>query len=332
MRGWGGLGYTLAMDAGLDKRQRALVALGRTLRNEGYRFITPTPETHRRVNGRSNASEARTLRDVFGWNRSFERSILPGHIRDLADRAGIMVPAADRWLSAVRFATFPHPAGELIFAHSAYPTTTADAVFFGPDSYRFGSFLLRTVSGAQRAVDIGCGAGVGGLVLAPRVPEIVLADINPRALALAAVNVALAGCDSATITTRASDVLNDVEGQFDLAIANPPYLVDDAGRLYRDGGSQIGTDLAWRIVREAMARLTPGGQLVLYSASPVVEGVNVLEERLKPWLRSHAMTWTWEELDPDVFGEELERPAYDRVERIAVVGLSAKVGERLAST
>jgi len=29
----------------------------------------------------------------------------------------------------------------------------------------------------------------------------------------------------------------------------------------------------------------------------------------------------YRELDPDVFGEELERPAYARVERIAVIGL-----------
>jgi release factor glutamine methyltransferase len=320
------------VNTGLDERQEALVALGRALREDGYRFITPTPETHRRVVGRSGAGEARTLRDVFGWNRAFHPTILPTHIRDLGKRAEILVPAGDRWSSAVRFATYPHSAGDLMFVHSAFPTTDSDAVFFGPDSYRFGAFLLRKVSGAQRMVDIGCGTGVGGLVLASRVRQVVLADVNPRALALAAVNVALAGQGGATVTIRRSDVLNDVDGEFDLVIANPPYLVDEAGRLYREGGGQLGTDLALRIVREAMARLHPGGRLVLYSASPVVDGVGVLQERLEPVLRSHASAWTWEELDPDVFGEELDRPAYDHVERIAAVGLCARVKDRLAST
>ncbi|MNF15327.1 hypothetical protein D3C80_2178860 [compost metagenome] len=31
--------------------------------------------------------------------------------------------------------------------------------------------------------------------------------------------------------------------------------------------------------------------------------------------------WTYRELDPDVFGEELLTPGYQRVERIAVVAL-----------
>lgn len=317
------------MEAILDRQQVALLAVGRALRAEGYRFVTPTPETHRRVNGRPHLEEAQTLRDVFGWNRAFRRSALPAHILALAERAAILVPAAHGWwFSAVRFSTLSSPtasAGELMFVHSAYPTAASDAVFFGPDSYRFGSFLLRAISRAERVVDIGCGAGVGGLLLAPRVDSVVLADINPRALTLAAVNVALAGLDRSTVTIQESDVLAQVEGGFDLAIANPPYLVDDAGRLYRDGGGRLGTELAARIVREALARLSPGGRLVLYSASPVVDGRYVLREQLEPLLQAQASTWTWEELDPDVFGEELDRPAYEQVERIAVVGLVAKV-------
>jgi hypothetical protein len=36
----------------LDAQQTALVELGLALRAAGYVFVTPTPETHRRVNGR----------------------------------------------------------------------------------------------------------------------------------------------------------------------------------------------------------------------------------------------------------------------------------------
>jgi hypothetical protein len=102
------------MEAGLDREQRALLALGRALRAEGYRFVTPTPESHRRVNGRPHLKEAHTLRDAFGWNRPFEESILPAHILGLAERADIVVPSADRWTSAVRFSTLPFPTGEVV--------------------------------------------------------------------------------------------------------------------------------------------------------------------------------------------------------------------------
>ena len=41
-----------------------------------------------------------------------------------------------------------------------------------------------------------------------------------------------------------------------------------------------------------------------------------------PLLGSDAVGWTYRELDPDVFGEELDKPGYERVERIAVVALT----------
>ncbi len=45
------------------------------------------------------------------------------------------------------------------------PTAERDAVFFGPDTYRFAIFLRHHVQQAARAVDIGCGSGAGGLAL-----------------------------------------------------------------------------------------------------------------------------------------------------------------------
>jgi SAM-dependent methyltransferase len=79
--------------------------------------------------------------------------------------------------------------------------------------------------------------------------------------------------------------------------------------------------LSLRIVREALDRLRPGGRLLLYTATPVIDGEHVLWHQLAPLLRG--VRHDYRELDPDVFGEELERPAYARVERIAVVGLDA---------
>ena len=107
----------------------------------------------------------------------------------------------------------------------------------------------------------------------------------------------------------------------DLIVANPPYLADPLGRAYRDGGGELGTGLSERIVEESLERLRPGGRLLLYSATAVVDGEHLLWRKLAPLLGKARADYL--ELDPDVFGEELERPAYSSVERIAVVGLDA---------
>jgi methylase of polypeptide subunit release factors len=309
----------------LEARQIALVNLGGALRAVGYRFVTPTPETHRRVNARPENAQARNLRDIFGWSRPFERTLLPDALLRFCEAAQILVPSSDGGLctSAVRFSTLESASGDLLLVHSAYPTDHAEAVFFGPDSYRFAALLTRSIWKAQRLVDVGCGTGVGGLVLGARADQIVLADVSPGALDFAAVNVALAGRDPATITVMRSDVLAQIEGDFDVVVANPPYLVDARARLYRDGGGALGLALAERIASESLHRLSAGGTLVLYTGTPIVDGQNILADSLQPLLRERASAWTWCELDPDVFGEELDHLPYRQTERLAVMALVA---------
>jgi methylase of polypeptide subunit release factors len=234
----------------------------------------------------------------------------------------------ERWRSLVRYSTLALPEGDMLFAHSDFPTERSDSVFFGPDSYRFAAFVLSQLPSARRLVDVGCGTGVGGLVLAQRVEELILADVNPQALRFTEVNVALARAAraiSSSISMVTSDVLDSVDGDMDAVIANPPYLVDDSHRLYRDGGGPWGTALALRIADEALTRMGSGGRLVLYTGTPIVEGRNVLADTLDATLRRRAASWQWQELDPDVFGEELERRPYRKTDRLAVVGLTATV-------
>lgn len=56
---------------------RALLALGRRLIAEGYRFITPTPLTHERILQCFATPLARDLRDAFGWSMPFDHTLLP---------------------------------------------------------------------------------------------------------------------------------------------------------------------------------------------------------------------------------------------------------------
>ena len=301
----------------------ALVELGKTLAREGYHFITPTPETHRRVVARR--THARDLRDVFGWSLPFARALLPTAMLALLRAADALDEAGEQLRSRVRFSSL----AESLYVHSAYPTRERASVFFGPDTYRFCSFVARAAPAARTVVDIGCGSGAGGLVAA-RVSgalRLVLADINPSALAHARVNAQLARAAGTTpgalvVETPTSDVLHGVAGELDLIVANPPYMRDEQARAYRDGGGRFGEALSVRIVREALLRLAPGGTLLLYTGVAIVDGQDVFRAAIAELLTDH--THRYEELDPDVFGEQLEQPGYEHVERIAAVGLTVR--------
>jgi methylase of polypeptide subunit release factors len=290
-----------------------LAELGRALRATGYQFVTPTPATHRRVLARR--APARTLRDVFGWNQAFGREAVPPRMLELLEEAGALSPTREGMLrSSVRFSTL----GPLLCAHSAYPTEQADAVFFGPDTYRFASLLEARVGRARHVADVGCGSGAGGLLLASRAESVQLLDVNETALRFARANADL---NSISARIKRSDVLSGAEGPLDLVVANPPYLADEQRRAYRDGGAGLGTELSARIVAQALDRLAPGGRLLLYTATAVIEGTHVLWPQIERDLRR--TRFDYRELDPDVFGEELERPVYAEAERIALVALDA---------
>lgn len=306
-----------------EVQPEALVELGRRLRGIGYRFVTITPETHRRVNARPASAQARDVADVFGWSRPFAQDVLPPGIWEAAVAAGVLASQDDGlFRSTVRWSSL----GADLYVHSAYPTWQNDAVFFGPDTYRFVSAVRDLAPRARRAVDVGCGSGAGALSLRDRVEQIVLADVNQQALRLARINAIVNDVPSARVQLVCSDVLQSVPGEVDLVIANPPYLVDAQARAYRDGGGSLGLDLAVRIVRESLPRLTGGGSLVLYTGCPVVDGTLMLVPQVKAdldrWAAGH---WSVDEMDPDVFGEELDAPAYEHVDRIAAVTLVARV-------
>lgn len=306
----------------LSSSEQALVELGRHLGDAGYHFTTVTPETHRRVLARGDVrgggDGARTLRDIFGWSRRFDASVLPPKILDALRRSAMCVERDGLLASRVRFSTL----GTGLYVHSAYPTTDESSVFFGPDSYRYCAVLARAVTGATRLVDVGCGSGVGALSLADRVERLVLSDINELALSMARVNAHLGGVADRVEIVH-GDLLAPVEREIDLVIANPPYLLDPARRVYRDGGGDLGTGLGVRIVREAVQRLSAGGQLVLYTGAPIVDGVDIVRAAIALILDEVSARWTYEELDPDVFGDELDTPAYAAVDRIAAVAAVA---------
>lgn len=297
------------------RKEEALLVLIAELKRRSYRFVVPTPQTHRRVLGR-NPVVAADLRDVFGWNRVFAPDLL-GELFEPLRLAGLVVAAGALWRSGVRAASLE----EDILLHSSFPTTAREAVFLGPDSYRFARLLRHELAAGRfrRAVDMGVGAGVGVLTLArwALVGELVMTDVNPAALALARVNARAAGVEVVQLRT---DTLNDVHGKIDLIIANPPFIAD-SGRTYSDGGDLWGASAALDWTLAAVRRLARGGRLVMYTGSPIVAGADLLENAIRRSLSGESVQISYEEIDPDIFGEELDRDAYSDVDRIAAVGL-----------
>lgn len=308
----------------MSERRTELVQLGRALRERGYTFTTVTPATHARVLAHPVTTKHVTLRDIFGWNRPFHEADLGAELLRCMREAGVLSECNGQLRSTVRFSTV---GGEAYF-HSGFPTSGHDAVFLGPDTYRFVRALNQAAgsghSKVRRAVDVGCGTGAAAVALARHYPEaeIIAADINARALEYAAVNVQLAGTKA--VQVRHSDLLTQLDGEFDLIMANPPYLLDPGERAYRHGGGELGAGLALRIVRAAIERLADGGSLWLYTGAAVVDGVCPFQRDAGAVLDAAAMRWTCDEIDPDVFGEELDTPAYAGVERIAALWLCAR--------
>ncbi|MCE5988622.1 class I SAM-dependent methyltransferase [Pseudomonas sp. LM20] len=301
---------------------QAMLQLGKRLRADGYRFTSVTPATHARVNARPEAEQARTARDVFGWNRPFRSSLVSADELDQMRRAQVLKAHGELLLSTVRWSTID----DLLLVHSAYPTQEADAVFFGPDSYRFAQVihdhLQRTPKRIEHAADIGCGTGVGALLIARAAPhaQVSAVDINPLALRYTAINAALAGLSN--VSVEPSDILDGITGLFDLIVANPPYMLDASERTYRHGGGSLGAQLSLRIVEQACERLGSGGSLLLYTGVAIIDGRDALLDAVRLRLAGPAWSWVYREIDPDVFGEQLSEPGYEQVERIAAVVLT----------
>ncbi len=306
-------------------KTNALITLGQQLLQTGYRFTTVTPATHQLVNARIGNEWSLSIADIFGWSRPFKVTDIDSpnfsEIFDLMQEAGILLSFKDGYRSALRASTLDRN----LYFHSAYPTTEADSVFFGPDTYRFVRALKSDLTASlavQRAVDIGCGAGPGALTIAGlyRQAEVFAVDINDAALQITAVNAELA--EMSNVVTCQSNLLAGVSGKFDLIVSNPPYLVDPGQRTYRNGGGTLGADLSLKILDAALERLAPNGTLLMYTGAPMIGGRDFLLQEVERTLTHRPdCVWRYEELDPDIFGEELAEDSYKDCDRIAAVWL-----------
>ncbi len=135
-----------------------------------------------------------------------------------------------------------------VVAGKEYRFTTGAGVF-SKQGLDFGSrLLLETIlpTPRGRALDLGCGYGPIGIILADRWKnETVMADINKNALALARQN---AETNKVRPQIIESDGFAGIDGEFALIVTNPPIR---AGKK---------TYYSW--FEQAKARLLPEGELI----------------------------------------------------------------------
>jgi methylase of polypeptide subunit release factors len=201
-----------------------------------------------------------------------------GELRAGLESARFVVRDGDVVHGAARLV--PHD--ELLIAsdHAAAAETHADHV---PGVHRPSVALahLTVRRGGECALDLCAGNGIQSILLAAHAEHVVATDVNERALAYTRLNAALNGV--ANVETRAGSFFEPVDGeQFDLVVANPPYVVSpESAFLFRDGGMR-GDGVSELVVRGAAPRLAPGGfacLLIAWALDP-----NDVAERPRTWL------------------------------------------------
>lgn len=311
-------------------QQQALLYLLNFLKQQDYQFTAITPLSHQRILDRkqNDVSKEITLKDIFGWNLGFKKTDLDPALFSILEEHQLLKIQENLYLSQVRVASL----NNALFIHSAFPTIEQDAVFFGPDTYRFAYHLKQYLASRsdplKRAVELCCGTSAAAISIAKYFPdydELIVADLNPKALLYSQMNIDFAGLKK--IHPVQSDLFANLQGQFDLIFANPPYLIDPHQRQYRHGGDELdGNALSFRIIKEGIQHLNPRGCIFLYTGVTVTQDGNRFVEYLEKLMKQYKnISWSYEEIDPDIFGEELEQPAYQHVDRIALALVKIEV-------
>lgn len=114
----------------------------------------------------------------------------------------------------------------------------------------------------ESVLDLGTGCGIQAMHAARHARRVVATDISPRALRLAALNLALNEIDG--VELRLGSMFEPVAGErFDHIVSNPPFVITPRvegvpAYEYRDGG-MVGDGLVASFVSGCGDHLTPGG-------------------------------------------------------------------------
>jgi SAM-dependent methyltransferase len=334
---------------------KAAAELGRLLRSTGYEaeqiqqrlatgdeLLARSPELPAYLRRLGDADELAVLVRLFLLGVPVARTrvdtLVRTELRTLLGGAGLLLEDGELVHGAAR--VVPHDDLLIASDHASAAEGHADHV---PGVHRPSVALAHlTVRGSgERALDVGTGNGIQALLLASHASHVTATDVNARALSYAAFNAALNGVSN--VETRRGSYFEPVEGeQFDLVVANPPYVISpETSYLFRDAGLR-GDEVSEQVVRAAPAALATGGFasiLIAWTIDPADASA-----RPRAWLHGsgcdgyllHTSTddpietaslWNRELLDrPDAYADALDRwLAYYRKLEIGQIGYACVV-------
>ncbi|MFI2436558.1 methyltransferase [Streptomyces sp. NPDC018693] len=140
------------------------------------------------------------------------------------------------------------------------------------------------------ALDLGTGSGIQALHASRHATRVTATDLNPRALHITALTLALSGAPAADL--REGSLFEPVRADetYDLIVSNPPFVISPGARLtYRDGGMG-GDDLCRSLVQGAGERLNEGGFAQFLANWQHVEGED-WQDRLRSWVPRGCDAW-----------------------------------------
>jgi hypothetical protein len=165
--------------------------------------------------------------------------------------------------------------------------TPNNLVYVGDDS--IGMLLRQSVRRGGSALDLCTGPGLQALAAAGVAASVDAVEVNPVALAVAELNVAMNGLGS-RIELHLGDLYEPVRGKvFDNIIANPPFLPvpDSVAYPFVGHGSADGLRLIRRILAGLPQALAPDGvaQLICALPSDGTRPITAIMEELSGWCR-----------------------------------------------
>jgi len=205
--------------------------------------------------------------------------------------AGIVAAQGDQIVGRIRLTPFQ----QFWFAHdrpvSREEPVAADFVMgIGASTTTLAALTVRRP--VARMLDLGCGCGTHAILAASHAREAIGSDLNPRATAFTQFNAKLNNLPN--VTTATGSLFEPLQGNFELIISNPPFVISPGGKyIYRDSG-ESGDHFVQTVIRASAARLAEGGFAQILCNWAHYKNV-VTQDRLRAWFEgSGCDVWVME--------------------------------------
>jgi release factor glutamine methyltransferase len=128
------------------------------------------------------------------------------------------------------------------------------------DSYLLEKFVKKLVKG--KVLDMGTGSGIQAKAALENTKDVLAVDINPEAIKY---------CKESGLSVIQSNLFENVKGQFDWIVFNPPYLPEDESepedsKLVTTGGKE-GNEIIIKFLDQAKEHLTLTGRILILISS-----------------------------------------------------------------